>query len=64
MSMVLDYSFVVPVSPDRAWGVLLDVERVTPCMPGATVAGFDGQVVAGQLGVKIEIGRASCRERV
>ena len=26
-----------PGSPDRAWDVLLDVERIAPCMPGATV---------------------------
>jgi hypothetical protein len=37
MSMELDHSFTVPVPPDRIWGALLDVERVAPCMPGATV---------------------------
>jgi len=36
--MELKHSFTVPVSLDRAWDVLLDVERVAPGMPGATRA--------------------------
>ena len=35
--MELEHSFTVPVPLDRAWDVLLDVERVAPCMPGATL---------------------------
>jgi uncharacterized protein len=31
----LENSFTVPGSPDAAWDLLLDVERVIPCMPGA-----------------------------
>jgi len=27
--------FTVPLPPDEAWRVLMDVERITPCMPGA-----------------------------
>jgi carbon monoxide dehydrogenase subunit G len=53
MSMELDNSFTVPVSPDRAWDVLLDVERIAPCMPGATVEEFDGEVVTGRIKVKV-----------
>jgi carbon monoxide dehydrogenase subunit G len=53
MSMELDHSFTVPVPPDRAWGVLLDVERIAPCMPGATVEEFDGEVVTGRIKVKV-----------
>ena len=53
MSMDLDHSFTVPVPPDRAWDVLLDVERIAPCMPGATVEEFDGEVVTGRIKVKV-----------
>ena len=53
MSMELDHSFTVPVPPDRAWHVLLDVERIAPCMPGATVEEFDGKVVTGRIKVKV-----------
>jgi carbon monoxide dehydrogenase subunit G len=53
MSMELDHSFIVPVPPDRAWEVLLDVERIAPCMPGATVEEFDGEVVTGRIRVKV-----------
>ena len=53
MSMDLDHSFTVPVAPDRAWDVLLDVERIAPCMPGATVEEFDGEVVTGRIKVKV-----------
>jgi carbon monoxide dehydrogenase subunit G len=27
--------FTVPLPPDEAWGLLMDVERIAPCMPGA-----------------------------
>ena len=53
MSMELDNSFTVPVPPDRAWDVLLDVESIAPCMPGATVEEFDGEVVTGRIKVKV-----------
>jgi uncharacterized protein len=53
MAMEMDHSFTVPVPPDRAWDVLLDVERIAPCMPGATVEGFDGEVVTGRIKVKV-----------
>jgi uncharacterized protein len=53
MSMELDNVFSVPTSPARAWEVLLDVERIAPCMPGATVEEFDGEVVTGRIKVKV-----------
>src|SRR6266480_1252950 len=53
MAMEMDHSFTVPVPPERAWDVLLDVERIAPCMPGATVDEFDGEVVTGRIKVKV-----------
>jgi carbon monoxide dehydrogenase subunit G len=53
MAMEMDHSFTVPVPPERAWDVLLDVERIAPCMPGATVDHFDGEVVTGRIKVKV-----------
>jgi uncharacterized protein len=53
MSMEMDHSFTVPVPPSQAWDVLLDVERIAPCMPGATVDEFDGEVVTGRIKVKV-----------
>ena len=53
MGMELDHSFTVPVPPDQAWNVLLDVEKVAPCMPGAQVDTVDGDDVAGRLKVKV-----------
>src|SRR5712671_2775197 len=53
MAMEMDHSFTVPVPPDKAWDVLLDVERIAPCMPGATVEEFDGEVVTGRIKVKV-----------
>jgi carbon monoxide dehydrogenase subunit G len=53
MAMEMDHTFTVPVPPARAWDVLLDVERIAPCMPGATVEEFDGEVVTGRIKVKV-----------
>jgi carbon monoxide dehydrogenase subunit G len=52
--MKLENEFTVPASIDEAWQVLLDVERVAPCLPGATVepAGDDGEF-NGAMTVKI-----------
>jgi carbon monoxide dehydrogenase subunit G len=35
--MLLESSFDVPVPPGQAWDLLMDVPRVIPCMPGATL---------------------------
>jgi uncharacterized protein len=51
--MELEHSFVIPVPPEQAWPVLLDVERVAPCMPGATVDSVDGDVVKGRIKVRV-----------
>jgi carbon monoxide dehydrogenase subunit G len=53
MAIELDNSFTVPVPPEQAWDVLLDVERIAPCMPGASVTAVEGDEVAGQVKVKL-----------
>jgi carbon monoxide dehydrogenase subunit G len=51
--MELEHSFTVPVPMERAWDVLLDVERVAPCMPGATLDLVDGDEIHGKVKVKV-----------
>ncbi|MGI8328610.1 SRPBCC domain-containing protein [Actinomadura scrupuli] len=51
--MELDHEFTVPVPVDRAWPVLLDLERVAPCVPGATLDSVDGDEFTGRLKVKL-----------
>jgi carbon monoxide dehydrogenase subunit G len=51
--MELEHSFTIPVPPEQAWGVLLDVEKVAPCMPGATIDSVDGDQIKGRIKVKV-----------
>jgi carbon monoxide dehydrogenase subunit G len=51
--MELEHSFTVPVPKERAWDVLLDVERVAPCMPGATLDTVTGDEITGKIKVKV-----------
>ena len=53
MAIELDNTFTVPVPPEQAWDVLLDVERIAPCMPGASVTSVEGDEIAGQVKVKL-----------
>jgi uncharacterized protein len=53
MAIELDNSFTVPVPPEQAWDVLLDVERIAPCMPGASVTSVEGDQIEGQVKVKL-----------
>jgi carbon monoxide dehydrogenase subunit G len=49
----LEHSFEVPAPVERAWAVLLDIEQVAPCMPGATLTSHDGDDFAGTVKVKL-----------
>ena len=51
--MELEHQFTVPVPVDRAWEVLLDVEKIAPCMPGAVIDTVDGDSFTGQVKVKV-----------
>ncbi|MFI1393586.1 SRPBCC family protein [Streptomyces sp. NPDC020681] len=51
--MQLHHTFTVPVPVDEAWQVLLDIERIAPCMPGATVEGYDSEIINGSVKVKL-----------
>jgi len=51
--MELEHSFTVPVPEERAWEVLLDVKRVAPCMPGATLDSVEGDDIKGRIKVKV-----------
>jgi|SRR5579859_467341 len=51
--MELEHSFTIPVPLEQAWQVLLDVEQIAPCMPGATVDSVDGDVITGRIKVKV-----------
>ncbi len=51
--MQLEHQFTVPVPRDQAWDVLMDVERIAPCMPGATLDSVDGDEFAGRVKVKV-----------
>ncbi|MPZ86657.1 MAG: hypothetical protein GEU81_01025 [Nitriliruptorales bacterium] len=51
--MQLTHSFHVPVSVDEAWEVLRDVERIAPCMPGASIDSVDGDSFTGTVKVKV-----------
>jgi carbon monoxide dehydrogenase subunit G len=41
------------VTIDKAWEVLTDVERIAPCMPGATLLSVDGDDFTGEVKVKV-----------
>jgi uncharacterized protein len=53
MAIELDNTFTVPAPPEQTWDVLLDVERIAPCMPGASVLSVDGDEIQGQVKVKL-----------
>jgi uncharacterized protein len=51
--MELSNSFTIPVPVDEAWKVLLDVERIAPCMPGATLESSEADEYRGSVKVKV-----------
>ena len=51
--MELQHEFTVPVGVAQAWHVLMDLERIAPCMPGATLESVDGDEFTGKVKVKV-----------
>lgn len=51
--MKLENRFTVDAPRAQALAVLLDVERVAPCMPGATLTSRDGDDFTGTVKVKV-----------
>ena len=44
----------VPLPPDKAWAVLMDVERVAPCLPGAELTEIvDERTFRGKVSVRL-----------
>ncbi|MGV9304643.1 SRPBCC family protein [Nonomuraea sp. NPDC003727] len=53
MAMRFEHEFTVPVPIEQAWAALLDVERVAPCLPGATLDTVEGEEFTGRMKVKV-----------
>ena len=51
--MKIEDSFRVPVPVEDAWALLLDIERIAPCMPGAELQDVDGDEYGGVMKVKV-----------
>lgn len=52
--MEFDNSFDVPLTPDQAWSVLMDIPRIAPCMPGAELTEVvDPQHFKGKISVRL-----------
>ena len=52
--MEFDNSFEVPLPPSEAWKVLLDIERIAPCMPGAELTEvIDKTTYKGKIAVRL-----------
>jgi uncharacterized protein len=51
--MNIQDEFRVDVPVEEAWQVLLDVERIAPCMPGAQLQEIDGDEFRGIVKIKV-----------
>ena len=51
--MELNNEFQVAVPAAKTWDFLTDVERVAPCLPGATLLSVDGDEFTGAVKVKV-----------
>ena len=52
--MEFDNSFEVPLPPAVAWPVLMDIERIAPCMPGAQLTEvIDKHTYKGNISVRL-----------
>jgi carbon monoxide dehydrogenase subunit G len=52
--MEFDNTFDVPLAPDQAWRVLMDIPRIAPCMPGAELTEVvDARNYKGKISVRL-----------
>jgi carbon monoxide dehydrogenase subunit G len=52
--MEFDNSFEVPLPPAQAWTLLMDIERIAPCMPGARLTEVvDEKTYKGNIAVRL-----------
>lgn len=52
--MEFDNAFEVPLPPDQAWPVLMDIRRIAPCMPGAELTDVvDDRNYKGKISVRL-----------
>jgi len=52
--MEFDNTFEVPLPPEQAWPVLMDIQRIAPCMPGAQLTEvIDKTTYKGNIGVRL-----------
>jgi hypothetical protein len=52
--MEFDNSFEVPLPPQEAWRLLLDIRRIAPCMPGAELTEVvDPRTYKGKVSVRL-----------
>ncbi len=52
--MKIENGFDVPLPPAEAWRVLLDIERVAPCLPGASILEtIDAKTFRGKVAVRL-----------
>lgn len=49
--LVNEFSVALPI--DKAWAILTDVEKIAPCLPGASLEEVDGDVYSGSVKVKV-----------
>jgi carbon monoxide dehydrogenase subunit G len=52
--MEFDNTFEVPLPPDQAWPVLMNIQGIAPCMPGAKLTDVvDDKTYKGEIGVRL-----------
>ena len=51
--MKLANELTVPAPIEEAWAVMLDVERVAPCLPGASIDSTEGDEYRGTMKIKL-----------
>ncbi len=51
--MEINNAFEVKAPIDVAWATLTDLERIAPCLPGATLTSIEGDIYKGHVTVKV-----------